>query len=229
MSTGTSLLRPRDGARFVGWDPLNVTHDDYIRCPVDPGHPGIGRTRSNDLHVILPSSKLDDILCTWHAEYIITEQVANLFQASRLTGYELRPVRVTAVMRGDKNIVNLPKLWELKITGWAGFASKESGIRLEQQCSSCGYAHYSPPKDPGRIVDPRQWDGSDFFIVWPMPGFVFVTDRAKSVAVEHKLRGVKFVAPNAVEFHPAGFSPGRLWYYMDQERAKKLGGPLGIE
>jgi hypothetical protein len=27
----------------------------------------------------------------------------------------------------------------------------------------------------------RLWDGSDFFMVWPLPRFIFVTEKAKNV------------------------------------------------
>lgn len=211
------------------WDSAKIKSDKYENCPANPKHPKIGRLRINDLHIRLHSSKVPDIFSTWYSEFIITDKVAQIFRDNNLTGYELSPVAVTGIKYGKKDITQLPKLWELKVTGWGGFAPKESGIELIYRCPECGWTNYSRLRNAAKLIDESQHDGSDFFIVWPLPGYIFITEKAKSVLEINRIKGVIFTPYNKLDIGKDGFTPGRLWYYMDRERAKKLGGPLGIE
>jgi hypothetical protein len=83
-------------------------------------------------------------------------------------------------------------------------------------------------RNPKELIDPNLWDGSDFFMVWPMPGYVFVTDRLVTIILDHQLTGAR-CTPVSELGRTDGFSPGRLHYYMPQERARQLGGALGID
>src|SRR5439155_13113173 len=87
-----------------------------------------------------------------------------------------------------------PKLRELVIVGWAGVAPPESGIRVIETCSSCGLLHYSCFDNSLRLINESQWDGTDFFMVWPLPRFIFVTDRVKKTIEEKGWRGARFIA-----------------------------------
>jgi hypothetical protein len=75
----------------------------------------------------------------------------------------------------------VPLLWELAVTGWGGIAPESSGVMLDHSasCSECGLLIYTSFTDASRLVDEKQWDGSDIFMVWPLPKFVMV---ANSVA-----------------------------------------------
>jgi hypothetical protein len=72
------------------------------------------------------------------------------------------------------------------------------------------------------------WDGSDFFMVWPLPRFIFLTDKAKQVIDSTELEGAIFVPVEKLpvtEHRTLG--PGRLSYWMPKERAYELGGSMG--
>jgi hypothetical protein len=67
-------------------------------------------------------------------------------------------------------------------------------------------------------------------MIWPLPRFRFVTERVVETCQRHGVTGVAF-SPNwpITRKENTGFSPGRLSYYMPQERAHFLGESLGIE
>jgi hypothetical protein len=54
-------------------------------------------------------------------------------------------------------------------------ANPESGIRFNEVSSSpeYGFLRYTDLRDAEKLIDVTQWDGSDFFMVWPLPRFVF--------------------------------------------------------
>jgi len=112
-------------------------------------------------------------------------------------------------------------------------AKPESGIRLDESksCAVCGSLQYTDLTDATQLIDESKWDGSDFFMVWPMPKFVFVTERVVNVIREHHLTGVRIEPIWELKPSPhviPGYSPGRLSYWMPERRARELGEPLGI-
>lgn len=56
------------------------------------------------------------------------------------------------------------RLWELAVTGTAGKAHADSGIRVLERCEACGAVESSSFRSNGIIVDEERWDGSDFFL-----------------------------------------------------------------
>lgn len=214
---------PESQTRLAEWDD-EMDYLETIHCPVDPGHQRAGRRMPN-LSVALPGSDADDFVWTWKSECLIQDRVLRLFRERRVTGFEVKPVSARFV-RSKKTP---PVLWELVVTGWAGMASPESGVMLnkEKSCSVCGHLTYTGLTDNSKLIKPEQWDGSDMFLVWPLPKFVFITDRLCQLIETHSLTGCRFVKPN--EFNEMdGFSPGRLSYSMPETRARELGEPLGI-
>jgi|WetSurMetagenome_2_1015567.scaffolds.fasta_scaffold288727_2 hypothetical protein len=223
------LLEDEPNSNPAEWDSDKIISDRYKNCPADPGHPKIGLLRTNDLHIKLHSPKVPDILSTWYSEFIVTDKVAELFRDNNLTGYELRPVVVTSILHGEKDISQLPKLWELKVSGWGGIAPEESGIKLIFRCPDCDMIRYSALQYADKLIDSSQWDGSDFFFVWPMPGYIFITEKAKNIMESHKIGGVKYTPYIKMKTGTGIFGPCPLWHYIGKERAEKLGRPLGIE
>lgn len=206
-----------------------IVGDEVIPCTLDSGHPGTGRIRINDLIAKLRSTKVRDVMSTWHSDYLITDRVAGLFKEQGFTGYELRHVDVRLPQTDRVQGVKPPVLWEFKATGWGGVAPETSGIKLVTLCQGCFYSHYTSPLHPKHLIDESQWDGSDFFFVWPMPGYIFCTERVKDYVRKQRLKGVDIVPLKKIKVGKYGLNPGRLRLYMNPERAKKLGGHLGID
>lgn len=220
------------GIPIVTRDDSKTLGDPFISCPAEPDeHPRVGRIGINDLHIILPTPKVRDFMFTWQSQLIVTESVEKAFRRNGVTGYELRPVVITGVQRRRSASVTLPKLSELRVTGWAGMAAPESGIRLHYRCPACLYTEYTRPDNISRLIDITQWDGSDFVLVWPLPKFVFVTEKVRDIVKEEKLTGADFVPLPDVRMlgQDQILAPGHLWYYFERERAMKLGEPLGID
>lgn len=238
------LSHPDSVRGRVEWD--ESMGFEQIVCAADPDHRYSGK-RLTDLSVLLTSKRVKDFLWTWFSECLIQDHVLRLFQDEGLTGFEVRPVqarmKVKARRRDPCEVnpglsaseaaeVEIPKLWELVVIGWGGVAPEESGIRSTEARDAGGHRLYTFFDDPSRIIDENQWDGSDFFMVWPMPKYIFVTDRVAKLIRKHKLTGARLQAPETLNGVPrmpgAGFGPGRLSHWMPEARARELGEPLGI-
>jgi len=145
-----------------------------VHCPVEPkDHFGV-RDRISPLSVVLPNLKPQDFVWTWAGECLVQEGVLQLFRSERFTGYEATPVQRVEFAHLLKKP---PKLWEIVVKGSGGMASPESGIRIVKVCPGCGLTDYSRITRPTKLIDERRWDGTDFFRVEPVEGFIFVTDR----------------------------------------------------
>ena len=194
---------------------------------IEDGHRrGVAKRRLTDLTVALRGRGVEDFVWTWHSECLIQDHVLDFFRTSGFSGFDVKPVKAKFKRAANDDP---PRLWELIVTGWAGMASPESGVELTKQCRECGLLRYSRCTNPGRLIDISQWDGSDFFMVWPLTRFVFVTDRVAAVVRKNKLSGVVLEKPADMQFGMSpGFGPGRLSDRMPEDRARQLGSSLGI-
>lgn len=216
---------------------------ETIYCTADPGDQRAGERLSN-LSVLLTSKRITDFVWTWYSECLIQDRTLTLFREEGFTGFEVKPVKARMKVRAkhpdpcddnpglkaeDAAEMEIPTVWELVVTGWGGVAPPESGVRLAESCPTCGHLVYTSFENPSLLIDEEQWDGSDFFIVWPLPRFIFVTDRVARFIRKHKLTGVRLQAPETLRRGPSGeLSPGRLSHSMPEARARELGEPLGI-
>jgi hypothetical protein len=199
---------------------------EAIICPVDPGHQRPGK-RLTDLSISLPSGEMKDFVWTWYSECIIQDKMLKLLQENGFSGFSVKPVKPAFK---EKNIKILPKLWEIIVTGWAGLAAPESGIRLLEECKACGALCYSAYTDPQLLINKDQWDGSDVFMVWPLPRFIFISRRLAQFLKKMRASGIVIKKLQDIpisEMYPY-LAPGRLSYYMSESRAKDLGESLGI-
>lgn len=179
----------------------------------------------SDLDVIIPCDPAPDIIFTWMSECLVQDRALHLFQEEQLTGFSTRSAKGRIAKTG------LPvALTELLFTGWGGMAPEASGIREVYRCQACGHLRYSGLEEPRRLLDVNNWDGSDFFMIWPLSRFRFVTGRVAEVCRKHSITGIalerNFPLPSDRVF--SGYSPGRLSYYFPTDRAHALGDPLDI-
>jgi len=190
----------------------NANKMDTVICPVNAGHQR-GTERLNDLTITLPSSRIGDFIWTWYSECLITEKVKHLFEEAGLTGYETRPVTVSKVYKyyKEKDIVKIngkawgvtnvirdrkpkkiPPLLEVIVKGFAGNAHLDSKIELTYKCEACGLLEFTR-KSGQVLVDETQWDGSDFFTVWPLPLYILVSERVKDLIERHELTNCELI------------------------------------
>ncbi len=159
----------------------------------------------------------------------ISERLKVALSEMRATGFELLPA---VVKLGDvKGFIEVP-YFQLLINGWGGIALAESGV-LKIQHERLGLWRYSDPTDCSRIVDPAQYDGSDFFRVWPMPGSIFVTCRVKRLFEEMQVKNCRFESLEKRFGSPKltlrGMVPAPLSLYYRPERAREVGAQYGID
>ena len=215
----------------IDWD--KTVELEQIVCPANSEHKWGGK-RITDLSVVLKKRQTFDVMWTWGSECLIQPRILDAFQQQGFTGFQVNPVHA----RFKRHFPSAPpRFWELVITGWAGLASPESGIQLDsaKSCRDCGKLRYTKAVNYSKIIDERNWDGSDFFIVWPLPKFIFVTDRVREFVQKNDIRLTHFVRPEDLQPKTSfeqrvekGFGPGRLSYWMPEDRAHQLGDPLGI-
>lgn len=219
-----NVYGPDTNRKCAEWaDEMGEEGLEGIFCPANPGHQRGGK-RLVDLSVVLPGKHMQDFVWTWYSECLVQDRVLHSFGEQGFTGFEVKPVKVRFKKKTDHPP---PKLWELVVTGWGGVAPPASGIKMTYRCKACGYTRYSGLSHPEKLIDEKQWDGSDFFIVWPLPRYIFVTDRVAQAIMKKGFTGVHFIASG--DLPPTdGYTPGRLSYFMPEERAHQLGVPLGI-
>ena len=196
---------------------------ESVMCSLAPDHQRAGK-RLSTLAVTLPNRPVDEFVWTWYFECLIQDSVARFFESHGFTGYELQPAEAVYRHAGNRRP---PVLRELLVTGWGGMAPPESGIRLLQRCPVCRHAVYSCFTAAENLIDKSSWDGSDFFMVWPLPNFIFVTDRVCQALRAARFRGFRLVPVSSL--HCEGtLTPGRLSYVMREDRARLLGESLDI-
>jgi len=216
------------GDEIAGWD--DNMGLEQILCEEYDEHKRSGK-RFDPLYMVLYEEQLEDIIwLPWTKECIIQDHVLDIFKKEGLTGFEVKPVQV----RYKNSNKPAPKLWELVVTGWAGMASSITGIKYipEKSCLICGLLRYVKPKnlDFTKIIDEKCWDGSDFFIVWPLPKFYFITQKVVDVIMKYNLKGLKLDNLSEIKTskYTKEFGPSRLRNFMPDKRAHELGDSLGI-
>src|SRR5260370_3152520 len=228
-----NLHEPEDQTQKfrINWD--KTVDLEQIVCPVYPNHRRGGR-RTRDLSAVLKKRQTFDIMWTWHNECLIQQRTLKAFQEQGFTGFYAKPVQA----RFKRPVPSEPPtFWELVVTGWAGLASPESGIRLDQtkSCSHFGSLPYTKATDYSRLIDDKTWDGSDFFMVWPLPKYIFVADRVREFIQKNDIRLTEFARPADLQpktpvdkLLQVRFGPGPLSHCMPEERAPQLRDALGI-
>jgi hypothetical protein len=185
---------------------------ETVRCSLYPGHQRPGR-RLGTLSVEFAKSDLNkDFLWTWLSDCLIKDVSAHKLASVGLTGFSTRPAEVTSEGRSLRT-----KYDEFVTTGWGGIARPESGVELTETCPVCGMLEYSGVRNWRSLIDGKQWDGSDFFMVWPLPRFIFMTSRAAETLKRMQVSGISIQSLNDLEPQEDGLSPGRMSYWYSAE------------
>jgi hypothetical protein len=200
------------------------TRFEQITCPANEHHIHAGR-RMGDLSAAVSPAGVKDFTWTWQHDILVSERVLDVFLKHRVTGYEIQPARLSYSERSQGKP---PAMYELIITGWGGLASSAAGLTLAKHCPSCNHRIYAIA-EPSQLIDPASWDGSDLFIVWPLPRYRFASDRLANILRDERITGVKLVPAPEIPFKRGNqATPGRLLNWMPASRAHALGDKLGI-
>jgi hypothetical protein len=217
-----NLTRP-DSEHLLGEEGQKQT--ESRPCPITREHSD-GRRRLGDLFFQLNHNSQDEMIIWGMFGCVIHQDVLAAFKKEGFTGYRLRP----ATVRFPDGTIS-QRYRELIVTGWAGIARPESGIRIMKSCPACHYKRYSGITDFENLIDWDQWTGEDFFILWPMPALMLITERVGHWLLSHKiksfsLRGLEDFDPLVMQF---GFTVGRLSDFLPEDLALRYGRSLGLE
>lgn len=195
---------------------------ETIVCPLNAGHQRVGRRRSTLKAIV--GAAAGDLVWTWPSDLLVSSRLRESIEKEQLSGLTFRPAEV--VDRRGLGLAN--QFWEVVVEGWAGEASPASGIHLTDRCDGCGLLVYSCFTNPAKLVDVEKWDGSDFFIVWPMPRFIFVSHRALEFLNRHGPASFSAIPIEDLRCD-SQLTPGRLSHWMSPQRAHALGHAIGID
>jgi hypothetical protein len=220
------LATPEDASSPAGgdWTPCSA-NPGHARCVTPPADEHLDATAN----VRVGHNKRDQMLIwTWPPSpfVVIHDRLAENLQSEGFSGYSLRP----ATVRFRDGFLS-QEYKRLLVTGWGGLARPESGIRLEHACPGCLYKSYTSLSDASELIDKNQWSGEDLFVVWPMPGCVFITGRVAEFLSSSKIKSFSLHAlEKAAEpfTGKSGFGVGSLGDDLPMDLALKYGKPLGI-
>jgi hypothetical protein len=215
------LAPPSSRSLLATWD--DDIEMESIACPLVVGHRRAGR-RQSSLRVKIPGV-FGEMVWTWQRDVLFSQTLVDFVASERLTGLIFREA---VVRTANGQTLQQTHYKEAVVTGWGGVARKESGITLEESCPACGYLHYSSLSHPSLLFAEGSWDGSDFFVVWPLPRFLFVSKRVKRLFQHSSIGPCRFLPLQRLKTNRTGFTPGRLSYWMPTERALELGSSGGI-
>jgi hypothetical protein len=71
-------------------------------------------------------------------------------------------------------------------------AHPDSGVHL-MDGYDYAHPHYTSCECPEQFFDENQWDGSDFFMIWPLPVFIMVTEKVARWFRKRKVKNVRLV------------------------------------
>lgn len=199
---------------------------EYYQCPITTEHLD-GSRRVGSLAVKLEHNHRDELMIWCRVEGLaIHERLLAEFEQQGFTGYRTKPATVTFRDGSASSDYR-----EFVVTGWAGIAQPDSGISVKISCPACHWKTYTGVKNYEKLIDWNQWTGEDFFIVWPLPRFVLVTER---VAMWLLGREVKSFCLRGLDdpdqsVGTSGFTVGRLSNFLPEDLAITYGRPLGLE
>ena len=197
---------------------------EQILCPTHEGHRR-GGNRIGALSVVVHPSRVGDFTFSWLSDVLISRRVLDIFAKHQVTGFEVKPAKISYPATIE---ARPPDLFELVVTGWGGLAASAAGVKLIKSCQDCGKKTYTIA-EPSRLIDAAAWDGSDLFIVWPLPGYQFASDRLANILRQERVSGVKLIpAPQIPIERGAEVSPGPLSWHMPERRARELERRFGI-
>jgi hypothetical protein len=103
--------------------------------------------------------------------------------------------------------------------------SNAAGLKVRDTCAACRYRDYTIA-EPARLIDAACWDGSDLFIVWPLPLYRFASDRLAGILRAEKTTGAKLIPAAEIPFERGNVaSPGLLHMWMPASRSRSGGTP----
>lgn len=218
-------IEPVYSDRFYGDGNDSYSQRETIHCPITREHLD-GSRRVGPLNLKVHHNDRSEWIIWSVAGLVVHQDMLEEFGKEKFSGFRTEPA---TVQFKDGTISR--EYREFIVTGWAGIAKPESGVKVRQDCPACHWKAYTAIRDPEQLVDWSQWTGEDFFIVWPLPLFMLVTERVANWFKARKSRRCLVRGPGdrGLLARTTGFTVGRLSSFMPVDLAIKYGRPLGLE
>ncbi|MEM9645845.1 MAG: hypothetical protein AAF989_12715 [Planctomycetota bacterium] len=160
----------------------------------------------------------------------ISDELLDVFREAEITGFEVAEADVRIPFPHEPSQA---KFWQVIVTGWGGIANPASGI-VELDRETYGTHKYAPCTDVRMMLDPEQYDGTDLFLVWPLPYKVWVSPRLSKLLASKRVKHYEIDPVESYRFErlesdPVGFGPYPLECYFTAARAAEVGSAHGID
>ncbi len=179
-------------------------------CAEDPKH-AVQSRWTRPLKVIGPVQPMTDFEWTVYGDIIVNRKIAEAFRKAGFSGVAFLSAEFytsTETPFGRESL-------EFHVNGWGGQAPVDSGIRVMEECPYCKRQVFSECTHPERLFDLEAWDGSDVFLIWPLPRFVMITGRVRDFILDSKFTGVRLRNLRELPHDISGtLTPGNLldWF-----------------
>jgi hypothetical protein len=138
-------------------------------------------------------------------ERVVTQKVKDCLDNHGFIGVSLGPVEMfqnpklkkpARVGARNKKRIWLPyegpRLWDLSTTSWCNLDVQKSKRTLIKECDICHRKQYDVLDGAAPlVVDPKTWDGSEFFKIRELGDLVFVLEKVKKVFEKAGFANVK--------------------------------------
>jgi len=204
------------------WDDEDDYFEKHERCPLNADHGFAVRRwapakfREGPELEWAPFDRNLDAFSTPRSSLVFTRCVFAALEEAGLTGWLMNPATVSFT---DGTVsTDYGELW---IDGFGGVAPPSTGCKLLWRCRGCGLSEYQGGSDFmkraelvrrsgayveakggfdfGAAIEQANWDGSDFFIIWPLMNFPICTDRARNVLEQFRIDKISFKNPREIE------------------------------
>lgn len=194
------VLRPaRDSDRAFAWTDDVGTKWDEEMCPL---FGSLAKRRLTPLSIQGRPKIGDDFIWTWYHDVLATSTGMARLRERGITGCEFAEVLVARQGAEDHR-----QLWELRVTGFAGFARPATLSVLERCCEHEAFS-YSITSPFHELLDLQKLDGADLFIVWPFPLIRICTPRLADALRSDALAGIKLAPIRDFKLAGATAAPG---------------------
>jgi hypothetical protein len=193
---------------------------DMSLCPLNAGMPSQHAMRQKwrrPLKIIGAVQRMTDFEWTVHRDVLVEKDIVE--QLAVFSGAEFKPVELYTTTESPIG----RQVFELKVIGWGGMAPPQSGIRIMKECPHCKRRVFSGLTNPNHLFSPEAWDGSDFFIIWPMPKYVFVTQKVANFINKSEYSGVRVKPLDKMPKSVSGkYSPGHLHDWFEGKKLTEV-------
>jgi len=206
-------------------DKLTYASDMRIEttlCPLNAGHPSQHAKYQRwirPIKVVGPVQRMTDFEWSVYNDVFVETDVVDKLKAAGFSGIDFSPANLCTTTETPIG----RQLFELKVTGWGGMAHPSSGIRVQEKCRLCGRTVYGGQTNSANLFDIDKWDGSDFFLIWPMPKYIFITEEVAGFLLKGGFTGINIrelaAFPKSIA---GGYSPGHIKDWYDQEKAASI-------